>query len=245
MPLLEEEKTRLPIIKGFRETSFLDWDGKITSVLYLPGCTFRCPFCHNSGLIENPDQYDNVEPETIFRFLVDKKDFIDAVCLTGGEPCLHEKNGLPELLRQIKKIGMLVKLDTNGSFPGCLKRLAEARLLDYVAMDLKAPLDERYFKASGVKKYLPEVKESAKFLLESELDYEFRTTVVPGLISLADLPVLAAGVEGAKKLVLQQFVPDNCWDPAFRQIRPYEREVLEAMVAEAKPYVKEVVLRGI
>jgi pyruvate formate lyase activating enzyme len=193
-------------IKGFLDISFVDWDGKISSVIFLPSCNFRCPFCHNVNLVLNPEKLDTIPFGYIEDQLKKQKGWTDGVCITGGEPTLH--SNLPELCSRIKKMGFLVKLDTNGTNPTMLKELMDRRLVDYVAMDIKAPLTEKkYSKATGVKaeKLLENVKESIKLLLGSNMDYEFRTTVVPSIHEEEDIEQICRSLVGCRKYVLQKF----------------------------------------
>jgi len=231
-------------IKGFLETSFLDWDGKIVSTLFVPSCNFRCPFCHNMNLIDNPQQYDTIPFSRIEKYLVEHKDFIDGVCLTGGEPALHKDRGLYELMERIKKIGLLVKLDTNGTGPEVIEEALARKLVDFIAMDIKGPLDERYHKLSGVKADLEKIKRSIKLIMESGVPYEFRTTVIPSFMDTADVEAIAASIPGASKFVLQQFVPDNAHEEALREIRPFSSEKLQEMARAAKKFVRNTSLRG-
>lgn len=232
-------------IKGFIETSLLDWDGKIVSTLYVAGCNFRCPFCHNFGLIEKPQSYETIPQERIDKFLLERKDFIDGICLTGGEPCLYKDNGLFEFLRHIKQLGLKIKFDTNGTDPQCLKKALDENLLDYIAMDVKGPLDERYDKLSGIKTDLSQVTESVDVIKKSGVPYEFRMTVVPGLLERADVKAVARALAGAQKLILQQFSEKNCWDLSLRDVKPYAKEEFEAMAILAKEFVPNTFLRGV
>lgn len=231
-------------VKGFFETSFLDWDGKIVSTVCVPLCNLRCPFCHNSGLIEHPHTYENIPLKHIDNFLVEHKDFIDGVCLTGGEPCLHKNRGLIEYLKRIKKMDLLVKFDTNGTDPKTLKQLIDQKLIDYIAMDLKGPLDERYNKLTGVKTDLVKIKQSIELIRNSGLGYEFRTTVVPTLLDIKDIEDMAKAIAGAEKFALQQFVPENSWSEALRSIKPYEKEQLDEMVKVCQKYIANTIVRG-
>lgn len=231
-------------IRGFVESSFLDWDGKLVSTLYVAGCNFRCPFCHNSGLIENPQDYEIIPLEKIEEFMLERKDFLDGICLTGGEPCMHKKRGLFEFLRHIRELGFQVKFDSNGTDPECLKDVIDQKLADYIAMDIKGPLDERYDKLSGVKTDLSKIKRSIKIIRESGVPYEFRTTVVPTLIDTKDIEDIAKYITGAEKFVFQQFVAAHTWDESFRSIKPYLREKLDEMVEAARPYVANTLVRG-
>ena len=231
-------------IKGLIETSFLDWDGKVVSTLYVPYCNFRCPFCHNSGLIEKPQDYETIPLERIENFLTERKDFIDGICLTGGEPCLHKKRGLFEFMRRIKGLGFKIKFDTNGTDPQTLGELIDGKLIDYIAMDVKGPLDERYDKLSGIRTDLEKIKQSIALIMASGLDYEFRTTVVPTLLDMKDIEDIAKYISGAQKFVLQQFAPDHTWDESLRTLKPYPREKLEEIVKASRPYVENTLIRG-
>ncbi len=172
------------------------------------------------------------------------KDFLDGICLTGGEPCLHKNSGLDDFLKQIKDLGFQIKFDTNGTDPEYLKKLIDQQLIDYVAMDIKGPLDERYDRLTGIKTDLDKIKQSIKIIMQSNLAYEFRTTVVPTLLDNKDMEDIAIELEGAKKIVLQQFVAENCWDEGLRKLKPYEKEKLEEMVKIMKPYVSNTLIRG-
>jgi len=232
------------IIKGFIETSFLDWDGKVVSTLYVAGCNFRCPFCHNAGLIEKPQQYETIPLERIERFLLERREFLDGICLTGGEPCLHKSRGLFEFLRRVKGNGFQIKFDSNGADPECLAAVSGERLADYFAMDSKGPLDERYEKLSGVRTDLDKIKQSIKIIMECGALYEFRTTVVPSFLGSEDISDIAKYIAGANKFVLQQFAPDHCWDESLRSVKPYPREKLEEFVSAARPFIENTLIRG-
>jgi len=193
-------------VKGFVDISFVDWDGKISSVIFISCCNFRCPFCQNVNLVLNPEKLDTTPFEYIEDQLKKQKGWTDGVCITGGEPTLQ--SSLPELCSRIKKMGFLVKLDTNGTNPTQLKELMDKKLVDYIAMDIKAPLTtEKYSKATGinVEKMLENVKESIRLLLESSMDYEFRTTVVPTIHDLEDIKQICRSLKGCRKYVLQKF----------------------------------------
>ncbi|KPJ62433.1 hypothetical protein AMJ44_15575 [candidate division WOR-1 bacterium DG_54_3] len=232
-------------IKGFIETSFLDWDGKIVSTIFVPYCNFRCPFCHNSGLIEKPNSYETIPLERIEQYLIEHKDFIDGICLTGGEPALHKKRGLFEFMRRIKELGFQIKFDTNGTDPELLRKALDEKLIDYIAMDIKGPLDERYHKLAGVKADLDRIEESIKVIMQDRVPYEFRTTVVPDHLESKDIEDIAKRIAGARKFVLQQFVAENTWDESLRSVKPYSREKLEEIVGFAKIFVPNTILRGI
>lgn len=230
-------------IKGFIETSFLDWDGLLSSVIFLPYCNFHCPFCHNWQVVEEPETIEDVEWEVIKKYLIGKKGWIDGIVITGGEPTIYPQ--LELLLRAIKSLGYKIKLDTNGYNPSSLEELCRKELLDYIAMDIKAPLDERYEVASGVKGLeLNMLRESISFLLEGKIDYEFRTTLVPSLITAEEIKEIGEAISGAKKWVLQDYQPQAAREKAFRFVQPYSKEEVESFLSLAKRYAQEVYYRG-
>ncbi len=215
-------------ICGFQRVSLIDYPGKVASIVFVSGCNMRCPFCHNYDLaLKNYDNLHVYKNETVLRKLEESSRFIDGVEITGGEPTLQP--GLDEFIVRCRKMGLLVKLDTNGSNPLKLRELLENKLVDYVAMDIKAAMDpERYSKAIGVRSegMLKRIDESINTIIGSGVDYEFRTTVVPGLVSKEDLIGIAKRIRGAKAYYLQQYAPDKTLDPAYERILPYPEEVL-------------------
>ena len=163
------------MIAGLQKMTLLDYPGKVACTVFLQGCNFRCPFCHNSPLLGQPEQ-SLIPTEELLAFLKKRQGLLDGVCITGGEPTLHK--ALPELLRQIKNLGFLVKLDTNGYRPEILKSLVTQGLVDYVAMDIKN-CPARYAETAGIADLdISKIEESMAFLMTGALDYEFRTTVV-------------------------------------------------------------------
>lgn len=229
-------------IRGIIESSFLDWDGKIVATFYVPKCNFRCPFCHNWDLIENPDRFESKSFETIQAYLLEHGDFLDGICLTGGEPCIYQ--GLPDFLKRIRGLGMKTKLDTNGSFPDMLGKVIGKGLVDYIAMDVKAPLDERYDKAAGVSVDIDKIKASIEIIMKSGVEYEFRTTVVPTLLETADIGEIAEYISDAEKYVLQQFVPDNTYSIDLREVKPYGKDTFDAMTLHGSKFVEKMLVRG-
>lgn len=234
-------------IKGFIQSSLLDWDGKIVSTLYVPYCDFRCPYCQNAGLVLKPQELETVPFEVIKDYLKRNKKWIDGICLTGGEPCIFKD--LPEFIKKVRDIGVMVKLDTNGAFPEMLQKIIKQKLVDYIALDIKAPLEqEAYTRAVGVsdKDVLKRVKESIKIIMDSGVDYEFRTTVVPILHKEKDIDEIAKFIKGAKKYALQNFSNQGeILDPEFKKIKPYPIKTLNKMQKLVSHYVDECVVRGI
>jgi len=229
-------------IKGFLESSFLDWPGQIASVLFLDSCNFRCPFCHNAGLVLNPDEFPSLDwPEIKIR-LKKFAGWIDGVVVTGGEPTLHQ--GLGELIQEIRDMGLMVKLDTNGSRPEVLNTLLEQDLLNHVAMDIKAPLNEvSYARAIGRTGYLDNVKLSLKILRTSNITYTLRTTVVPTLHSEEDIMTLARQLVADPDWRLQNYKPANALNPAFRDIAPFTPNEFEHLNNKVKKMLKQPGLR--
>jgi pyruvate formate lyase activating enzyme len=233
-------------IKGFIEVSFVDWDGKLSPVIFLPNCNFRCPFCHNVNLVLHPENLETIPFENVENQLKKQKGWIDGICVTGGEPTLH--SNFPELCSRLKKMGYLVKVDTNGTNPTMLKELVERGLVEYVAMDIKAPLTvKKYSKATGVKgeKLLEKVRESVNFLLRSDLDYEFRTTVVPSLHDMDDIRQICLSLRGCRKYVLQRFdvgLGKTTIDPDFMS-KSFTDEEMQEFLETAKKIIPNTKLR--
>ena len=215
-------------IKGFLETSFVDWPGKICSVLFLPACNFRCPYCHNHPLVLHPDQLPSISWRDILVRLQAFRGWVDGICLTGGEPTVHAE--LPVFIREIRANGFLVKLDTNGSNPKMLEALMEKGDVDFIAMDVKAPLDPfPYSRSSGVAVDLDAIKRSIGTLKAGKIPYVFRMTVVPGLHAEEDVLQVGRQLRVGQRLTLQNFSPDNPLDPSLKRTVPYDSDVLKRM----------------
>ncbi|HSR10048.1 MAG TPA: anaerobic ribonucleoside-triphosphate reductase activating protein [Thermodesulfobacteriota bacterium] len=233
-------------IKGYLETSFSDWPGKIASVLFLPSCNFRCPYCHNHRLALQPESYPDIPWPVIREDLEKRLGWIDGVCLTGGEPALHP--WLTDLIREIRAVGgkhhgpaLQVKLDTNGSRPEVLKRLISENLVDYVAMDVKAPLEAgRYHGITGgspgngagddeAERRIDAVRKSVEILLAADIDFEFRTTVVPGFIEEEEIYDLARRLGGAPRYTIQGFKPADAMSENLRALPPVPASRVEEM----------------
>jgi pyruvate formate lyase activating enzyme len=234
-------------IKGAIDFSLADWDGKTSSVFFLPNCNFRCPFCHNSTLVLYPEKEETIPFERVENYLKKQRDWIDGVCITGGEPTLH--SDLQEFCSKLKKMDFLVKVDTNGTNPRMVEKLIEGGLIDYVAMDIKAPLTvEKYSKAIGVNagKFLDKVKENVGILLESKIDYEFRTTIVPTLHKREDVEEICQDLRGCKKYVLQKFdvsLGKETLDPEFSKLKPFTDEKMRKFLTVAKNFLSNTKLR--
>jgi pyruvate formate lyase activating enzyme len=230
-------------IKGFIETSLIEWEGKIVSILFLPGCNFRCSYCHSPHLVYPSEDMETIPTEAVMESLRRRKGWIDGVVISGGEPTLQK--GLKELIRMIRSLDLRVKLDTNGSNPEVLEELLQEGLLDCIAMDIKAPLREKdYSNAAGGPCNVEALRRSIRIILQSGREHEFRTTVCPGLLTEAGMEEIAMEIQGAGKYVLQSFRPNNCLDPVMLGIKPYPFETLQRFKEIAKGYLGNCFIRG-
>ena len=224
-------------IGGLQKLTLVDYPGKIVATVFLIGCNFKCGFCHNPELIDSRSNSIISEKE-FFDFLKQRKGLLDGVCITGGEPTLS--SGLLDFVKKIKGLGFLVKLDTNGSNPEILKELINS--LDYIAMDIKTS-SEKYDKAVNVKVNLDNINKSIDLIKNSNVDYEFRTTVIPGLVDKNDFVDIGEWLKGVKKFVLQQFRNKKVLDKKFEKIRPYSDEDFYKFKKILEKYVGNVELR--
>ena len=234
-------------IKGFNKFSLIEYPGKISAVIFLSRCNFRCPFCQNPDLVLNYKGLPSINPEEIINYLSLNKKWVDALSITGGEPTLHKD--LPDFIKEIKKRGFLVELETNGTNPRMMKELIKKHLINYVTLDVKGPLIwDKYREASGINakknNLFEKVKESIKILLNSKIDYEFRTTVVPTILSEEDIITLATQIKGAKKYVLQQFVPQKTLNKDYEKVKPYSKEELKKIEEKISHYFLNCQIRG-
>ena len=224
--------------------TLLDFPGRVACTVFLGGCNFRCPFCHNSELLDGTEE-QVMDDKALLSFLAKRKGILDGVCITGGEPTL--KKELPQLLREIKALGYPVKLDTNGYRPEVLKALVEEDLVDYVAMDIKNSPDE-YGKTVGLSKMdISRIEESIRFLAKGTVDYEFRTTVVSQLHtkkSIEDMGKWLLDTAGApvKQLFLQPFVDRDT--VMFAGLQAPETAQMTEYTTILEPFAESVKIRG-
>lgn len=231
-------------IAGFNKTTMLDWDGKVACMIYLAGCDFRCPYCHNRGIVTESEKIEAVDEESIFDYIRRNKDFLDGAVISGGEPTINKD--LYKLLKRLKDLGMKIKLDTNGYHPDVLEDLIGAGYIDMIAMDLKAPLTkERYSAVAGTDIDTDRLKRSIKIIMDSGIDYEFRTTCSPILVKPEDINEIGKEIKGAKNYHLQQFRPKICLDQRLELIDPYKESIILQMAETAKKYAKNVRVRGL
>lgn len=228
------------IIAGIQKTSLIDYPKKICTVIFTRGCNFFCGFCHNPELVI-PDKYNKKIPlYQIFDFLKKRKNIIEAVTITGGEPTIYKN--LPSFIKKIKKLGYFIKLDTNGSNPIMIKQLINDNLIDYVAMDIKNSLD-KYDKTTCRKVNKQNIQQSINIIMTSGVDYEFRTTVVPGLHTKNDFIKISHWLKGANKYFLQNFRPGKTIDEKYNILKPYTRSELREFKLILAENIKTVKIR--
>ncbi len=228
------------LLGGFQRFSLIDYPDKICAIGFTQGCNFRCPYCHNPELVE-PERFNGaLAEEDVFNFLQERQGKIDGVVITGGEPTIH--SDLLDFSKKIKALGFLVKLDTNGSHPEILSRLIQDGAVDYIAMDIKAP-EHRYAEIAAAAVDMEKIKQSVSLIMNSGLPYEFRTTVVAGLLSKEDIVVLTRMIIGARLYVLQKFLPTKTIDVNFLQEDTYTDEEFEEIRNSLRGLVKECIIR--
>ncbi len=229
------------VFHGFQKLTLLDYPGKVAATLFTAGCNFKCPFCHNASLVTHIQNGEVYDEEELLSYLKKRSGILDGVCITGGEPLLHE--GIQPFLRRVKELGYAVKLDTNGSFPERLKALVSEGFVDYVAMDIKNA-KEKYPLTVGIDSFsLDAVEKSVAFLLSGKVEYEFRTTVVKEFHTLSDIESIARWIAGAEKYFLQNFVDSG--DLIASGLSPESVDTMRKMKEIASKFVKKTDIRGI
>jgi len=239
---------------GWQKTSLIEWSNKISTVLFVGGCNFRCPFCYNRDLVLNYFKLPKISERKILDFLKSRKGLLDGVMITGGEPLAfidRSKKDLFDFIKKVKKIGFEVGIETNGSNPEVLEELINEKLIDYVAMDVKAPLKfnsfkeiSKYEELAGVKVDLEKIKRSINLIKNSGLEYEFRTTVAP-LLSEEDILEIAKELKGVKKYVLQVFQPvETLINQKLAKMKFLDRKDLEKIGQKIKDYFEKFEVRG-
>jgi len=224
-------------IGGLQKLTLIDYPGKTAATVFLIGCNFKCGFCHNPELID-VNEKEVISEKEFFDFLKKRKGLLDGICITGGEPTIV--SDLFSFIKKIKDLGFLVKLDTNGSNPEVLKELINS--LDYIAMDVKTSM-ERYNKAIGREIDLNNINKSINLIKNSNINYEFRTTVIPGLVDKNDIASIGKWLKGTKKIVLQQFRNKKVLDKKFEKIKPYPDEDFYKFKKILEKYIDKVELR--
>jgi len=232
-------------IKGFVGVSLSDWDGKVSSVLFTPNCNLRCPFCYNKSLVLEPEKMPTIPHEHIENYLEANRKWIDGIVVTGGEPTLHAD--LASLCEEIKKKSVGIKEYTNGTNPEMISRLIEKELVNYVALDVKAHLtNEKYSQACGTTADIvfEKIRETIQTLLADDVDYEFRTTLVPTLHHTKDVKAICRAIKGCRKYALQNFKSEvDTIDPRFQNFRPFSIRQMETFLQAAKGIVPNTIRR--
>jgi pyruvate formate lyase activating enzyme len=238
-------------VKGFLETSFSDWPGKVVAVLFLPSCNLRCLYCHNHELVLRPENLPDYPLSVILEKIRGRRGWIDGICISGGEPTIH--TWLPDLIETLRTSPGLaprgsplgIKLDTNGTRPDVLRNLIANRSVDYVAMDLKAPLDVRSYSAvTGTiltSEYLERIETSIEILLSADVGREFRTTLAPAFLTESEILTLARRVAGAERYTLQNLNPQNTLDTRIRSLKPWDDQELTRIKKKVNEIIKNEV----
>ncbi len=229
-------------IKGFQGTSLLDYPGRIASLVFFGGCNLTCPYCHNPGLVLHPEEFDDYPLEALVEDLQERRAFIDGVVVTGGEPTLDRD--ILSFLRELKSLDLLVKLDTNGLLPGVLQNILSENLADHIALDIKTS-PARYGELHSAPVDFVRLEKTIDLLAESRVEYEIRTTCVPGLVEKTDIRKIGELIRCAPLWALQQFVPGHAMDENLQEMEPHTPEKIRAFAEIAGEYVDEVVVRGI
>ena len=215
-------------IKGFIETSFIDWPGRICAVVFLGRCNFRCPFCHNHPLVLEHDKMKNISLDEVVLTLNTLRKWLGGICVSGGEPTLNPH--LPELLRQFKLLGYEIKLDTNGTNPDVVEHLLADGLVDMISMDVKAPLDqEKYSRCAGLPVKMDNIHRSIELIRNSDVNHEFRMTVLPRFHTEADIIEWKQFFGDDCTLKLQNFNPATTLDPALQQEKGFDPDTFSSL----------------
>ena len=227
------------LIKGLQKTTLLDFPQKVACTVFTGGCNFRCPFCHNASLVKLIDN-ERIDEDEFFSFLNKRVNILDGVCITGGEPLLQKD--IFEFIKKIKELGYAVKLDTNGAYPTELEKLIQAKIIDYVAMDIKNS-KSKYSDTCGVNVNLDDIQKSIDILTSADIEYEFRTTVVRELHTKDDIIEIAKWISDAPRYFLQSFKDSG--DILSCGLSSYSDDEMREMLSIAKSYNPHIELRGV
>ena len=228
-------------IGGIQKTSLLDYPGTLSAIIWTIDCNFRCPFCYNKNLVFG--ETETISEEEVFSFLKKRQGMLEGLVISGGEPLMQKD--IVDFIGKAKKLGYLIKIDTNGTFPGKLKELIDKKLVDYVAMDVKAP-KKKYKQLAGVKVDVSKIERSIDIIRNKAPDYEFKTTFAPNLLKKEDIAAIAKWLEGSKNFYLQQFKNNPpLVSPEFDKKLPYDKEYILETLEDIKLYFKNCYARGI
>ncbi len=230
-------------IEAYQKLTLLDFPGRTAAIVFTHGCNFRCPFCHNAGLVVRPSE-SAIDEKEILEYLEKRKNLLDGVCITGGEPLLQRD--IADFIRKIKALGYEVKLDTNGSFPERLEELINEGILDYVAMDIKNSSAKYAITAGVPQDIVAKVQKSVDILLNTTIDYEFRTTVTGNMHTVEDMRAIGEWIKGAKAYYLQPFKDSGDIVAGGEKAPEFacSNEHLEALLSAAREFLPNTVIRG-
>lgn len=228
------------MINGLQRVSIIDFPKRICAVVFTGGCNFRCPYCHNPELVVGWEKLPTISEDEVLTFLENRRKLLDGICITGGEPTIH--NRLPGFIRKLKSKKFQVKLDTNGTNPSMIEELINEGLLDYIAMDIKAT-PEKYDIASGVSVNLQDIEKSVSLIMKGKIDYEFRTTVFPDFLSTEDGKIIGEWVKSARRFVLQRPRKLKMLLDVFKDRPIYAERELNNIKTTLSDYVEEVMIR--
>jgi len=228
------------IIGGFQKFSLLDYPDKISSIIFTQGCNFQCSYCHNKELIAKNSLNGLIQPEEILLFLKQRQNKLDAVVITGGEPTIQPD--LIEFMQKIKDLGFLIKLDTNGSNPEVIEEVLKLKLVDYIAMDIKAPL-EKYLDITNSDVDTKKIEKSISLIMNSKIKYEFRTTVLKTQLSEEDLMQIKNLANGARLLILQKYIPSENLSSNLINELNYTNDEFEKFRENIKKNISECLVR--
>ncbi len=248
-------------LSGLQKVTLLDFPGKLACTIFTCGCNFRCPFCHNEDLVWHAAQAPEYPIEDVLNYLNERRNYLEGVCITGGEPLVQNEEEMISFIKKIKDLGLLVKLDTNGTNPVALKKLIDNKLIDMVAMDVKTSIekypilaglgkDDYGKKALGlddnaINNLMNKVKESIKLIMESNVQYEFRTTVIKPLHEMSDFEEIGKLISGAQNYFIQSYRHASEEAAPTDIFSAYNKDELEMFANIVRKYVKNVKVRGI
>ncbi len=227
-------------IGGWQKVTLIDYPGKLAASVFLVGCNFLCHYCHNPELIKFEPDKEYLSNQAFFDYLKKRQGVLEAVCVSGGEPLLFTE--VTDFLQKIKNLGYKIKLDTNGTNPNFLQELIDKKLIDFIAMDVKASL-ENYSQVCGVKVDINKIQKTIKIIMNSGLDYEFRTTVLPKFHNLEEIAKIAKIIKGAKIYFLQNFSNKITLNPDLANEPSFSDQELQKLKKIALKYVKNCQIR--
>ncbi len=227
-------------IGGLQKISLIDFPGRIAAVIFTQGCNLRCPYCQNPDLIKTTAT-SLISPDTVREYLLSRKKQLDGITITGGEPLMQKD--ILETIKKIKNLGYEVKIDTNGTFPEILEKLIANGNIDYIAMDIKAS-PQNYSEIVGKRISFEPIRKSIEIIMDGNVSYEFRSTLVPGFHNEKMIEEMARIIMGAEKYVLQNLSGYHTLDPEYSRLSPFSKEMMKTFQSAASQYVKTCTIRG-